>query len=110
MAFINLSDQANELPGRRYQKTYSDGNAGDWVILDSAEPGESISIGLVIATGQGHIEFTADSVESVMAGTASGIDWDDGTVTASTMSYLPSGVTAVRPYRDSGTIRFVIAR
>ena len=110
MAHINLSDQSNELPGRRFQKTYTGGTAGEWVILDSAEPGDTVSVGLVMATGVGYIQFTADSVASVIDGTAIPVTWGSGSVSVPTIDFFPSSVTAVRAYYTSGTIRLVISR
>jgi hypothetical protein len=105
-----LSDQSNNVPGRKYQADYTSGTTQEWIMIDDSERGEAISVGLDVSTGTGSIEYTMDSEESVIADAATGIPWPAGTITVPTMDYFPSAVTAVRAVRATNTVRLIISR
>ncbi len=109
MTTINLSASQNEEPGRRIQQTISDATATDWIVLDSVNPGETITVALVITTGEGTIQYTAEDVASLVNGAADGVEWSKGSVTTTTYGYFPSGITGVKFVRTSGTIKGCIA-
>ncbi|MCP3924472.1 MAG: hypothetical protein GY714_18015 [Desulfobacterales bacterium] len=106
MAYINLSDQSNELPGRRYQETLSAGTNGTWLILDTMGKDDTLTVSLSITSGTGSIEFTNEDIDSVKNDTATGKTWPDGTVNETKYRCAASTITAVRPVRATGTIKF----
>lgn len=111
MAIKYLSDQSNNVPGRKMQVDYTSGSAQDWIILDSMQVGDTVTVGLILGEGaEGYVDFTVDSVESVISDDADGIQWTNGAVTASAMTFFPSSTTAVRVVRTSGDIRLLISR
>ncbi len=111
MAIIRLSDPGNEKPYRRVQQVISTPSTGDWIILDSVNPGEEILIGVVIpVSGSGSMEFTGEDINSIIAGTASGVTWDFSTVSATKYGYFPAVITAVRFVNATGEIKGVISR
>lgn len=109
MAYINLSSQANELPERRYQETMAAGTAGDVLILDSLKPGESATVSILISSGSGYVQYTNEDIATILAGNATWTTWSLGTVSASSYGEFSSAITAVRPYRSSGTIKFCVS-
>ncbi len=78
MATINLSNAANEKPGRRYQVTLSGATAQPWIILDSVNPGDAITVALIISAGEGSVKYTAEDEASMIAGTATETTWSKG--------------------------------
>lgn len=100
--------------GRHYEETYSAGTTQAWIRIDTVDTPtlvatDTVTVGLVISSGSGSIEYTAESTASVIAGTASGKAWPKGTISATDYAYFPSTVTAVRAVRASGSIKLVVA-
>lgn len=109
MAIINITAQSNAVPGRIFEASYSSGSTQDWVILDSLLQGQQATVALLISSGQGYIEYCVESPSTIMGGAETGIQWSNGSVTTTSVSYFPSSTTAIRAVRSSGTIKLVIS-
>ncbi len=109
MSYINLSAEANEVPRRRVQRILTDASAEPWIILDSLEPGNTITAGVVIVTGEGTIYYTVEDKASIINGTAEAVEWSKGSQTSTSYGYFPSGVTGIKFAWTSGTVKGIIA-
>lgn len=101
------SDTDAWLPGRALELELTSAADNDWIILNSMEKDSSATVGLEITTGEGYVEFTGESFQSMVDDTATGLAWDQGNVTATTYTCFP-GITGVKPVWVSGTIKIVI--
>ncbi len=110
MSILLLSDLQNEKPYRRIQITLDTPTTGDWIVLDSLEPGFEATIGLLMKpTGEGYWNFTNEDIESIQDGTVNANQWTQGSVTVDTFACYPSGITAVQPVNVSGTTKFTVS-
>lgn len=66
----------------------------------------SMTVGLLISSGSGKVQYTIDSLAAVSANTAVWLDWPGGTVTTNTVDSINTPVTAVRGAWVSGTVKF----
>lgn len=86
----------------------------DWIII-MYEGGRvmpqdaTVTVGIEIPDtgGEGYLEFTCTSFESMVNDTANGLLWTPGNVTETTYTCFPA-ITGIRPYWISGTIKVVI--
>ncbi len=109
MSYIYLSAAANEDPGRRVQRTLTDASTEPWIILDSLSPGDTVTVGLVISSGEGTIYYTVEDQASIINGTADEVEWSKGSQTGTSYGYFPSGITGIKFSWTSGTIKGIVA-
>lgn len=97
--------------GRHAYQTISTSGNTDTVIMDTVQPGESFNVAIMVpSSGTGKVQFTFDDIASIRGETANWEDWSAGSVTATTSSYFPAAVMAVRGVVSAGTIKFVVSR
>lgn len=106
---VKLSNFNNEAPYRRAQYILSGDISGPWIILDSLKPNQHVITGVIITSGEGYFEFTAEDILSIESETAQGIKWAAGNVLNTTYNCFPSGITAVRPINVQGTNKFIVS-
>jgi hypothetical protein len=112
MAHVYSGELDERAVFRGFERTLAAPGNDDWIIMESIEPGEQFTVGIIIATaGSGSVEYTLESDTAVMAGTAEGIPWTLGTVSATTQGgSFPSNVTAIRLVNASGTTKMAVRR
>lgn len=111
MTITYLSSQTNNVPGRKMQVNYTGGTTQDWIVLDSMQPGDTVTVSMILGAGaQAYLDYTNDSVEAVLDDSATGRQWSKGVITADADTFFPSSTTAIRVVRTSGDIRLLISR
>lgn len=111
MAYVYASTLDDKQVWRGFERTLSVAGNDTWIIMNKVNPGESFSVGLIISSGSGSIEYTLESEEAVMAATATGVPWSLGTVSTTTQGgEFSSGVTAIRLVNASGTTKMAVRR
>lgn len=90
----------------RWDILMNDVGYSDPVILENLVGIKTVQLSPVVA-GSGKVQATLSPLSDVNGGTADWTDWDAGTVSTATMDEV-SGVTAIRAYRATGTIRFIV--
>lgn len=85
----------------------------DWIILKyeggrAIPPDATATVCIDIdVAGSGYLEFTTNSFQSMVDGTANSLIWAQGTVTESTCACFP-GITGIRPRWVSGAFKVSI--
>ena len=90
----------------RWDILMNDTGYSDPVILENLVGIKSVQLSPVVA-GTGKVQATISPLADVNGGTADWVDWSAGTVSSTTQDEV-SGVSAVRAYRATGTIRFIV--
>lgn len=82
-------------------ETLAAAGAGKWFLVP---PGvEGIAVTLAITSGSGYVQTTTEGVDRVKAGSAAGVTWDKGTISATAQDWAMP-VTAFRAFNVSGTV------
>jgi hypothetical protein len=100
----DLNDEQDQ-KAFEYEETISSPGNGEWVEFPNGVNGAAVE--LEIATGEGRVEATLDSLSEVQAGTANGIAWDFGNVTGTTQDWVVP-VTALRGVNISGIVKIKV--
>ncbi|RLI61036.1 MAG: hypothetical protein DRO88_13545 [Promethearchaeia archaeon] len=85
-----------------YQETMTSGTYSEPLRIPPFEPGQQISVSLVIDTGEGKIQFTTSGDDNIDS--AIWQDWPLGACIETQSDLLLSPVTAIRLVRISGTV------
>ena len=83
-----------------YQETLTSPGNGKWILKPNGTDG--IGVTLVISSGVGKVQATTDSIDNIIADTATAVDWDLGTVSGTNQDSCVQ-LTAVRQVNISGT-------
>lgn len=95
---VQGQDEHNEIAWH-YEEELTSPGAGHAILFPTGI--ENIAVTLTPSGGSGKVQATTSSIERIKEGLAIWVDWDAGTVTASTQDYC-SPVTAIRQVNVSG--------
>ena len=85
-----------------YQQSLTGASTGEWIAFPIGA--DSLSLILQIISGTGRLEYTTDSIDSVIANTAIAQNWDAGNV-AVTTSNVVFPISAWRAVCVSGSLK-----
>jgi len=101
-------------PYRGLELTLTSAVDNDWIILMTEGGGvmsqsATVTVGIEIPDtgGEGSLEFTCESFDSMVADTATGLVWAPGSVTETIYTCFP-GITGIKPTWISGEIKVII--
>lgn len=95
----SINDEADQ-KSWYYEETLASPGNGKWILKPNGTDGMGVT--LVISSGVGKVQATTDSIDNIIAGTETAVDWDLGTVSGTTQDSCIQ-LTAVRQVNISGT-------
>lgn len=90
-------------PGSSFTYAYDSGTSQDPIILPLG-PIVTVTVSFDVA-GSCIVQGTTSTLAQIAAGTATWVDWDEGTASEAGKQDQAVGATALRMYRISGTPR-----
>jgi len=108
MATVEMQERDGRFVGFQYYETIADGATGDNVFVPPLPDGKNLTATVVPGAGSGNIQTTTSSKADIIAGTATWIDWAEGSVAVDTADVIVGSITGIRGVSVSGEIKIEI--